>query len=178
MPASQITVHTRISYVVEDTKKRLASQDKADIILLLFTTLTRDGILGHQFYKRLESFAPCSSKSLLLADFKENHTLLLFLQSLQKTAKLENSSPFMISFVEQKNESRKPDKILSLRRLEFMPINWDKNAGQEFPLWCQSEEKVFKNPGFFAVVGTVYSPLITITPSTNTSTTTTWFPSL
>ena len=33
-----------------------------------------DGILGHQFNKRLESFAPCYSQSLLLADFKENHT--------------------------------------------------------------------------------------------------------
>jgi hypothetical protein len=31
----------------------------------------RDGILGHQFNKRLESFASCYSQSLLLADFKE-----------------------------------------------------------------------------------------------------------
>jgi hypothetical protein len=31
----------------------------------------RDGILGHQFNKRLESFASCYSESLLLADFKE-----------------------------------------------------------------------------------------------------------
>jgi hypothetical protein len=38
----------------------------------------RDGILGPQFNKRLESFAPCYSQSLLLADFKENHTLLWF----------------------------------------------------------------------------------------------------
>jgi hypothetical protein len=36
----------------------------------------RDGILVHQFSKRLESFASCSSQSLLIADFKENHTLL------------------------------------------------------------------------------------------------------
>ena len=28
----------------------------------------------HQFNKRLESFAPCYSQSLLLADFTENHT--------------------------------------------------------------------------------------------------------
>jgi hypothetical protein len=39
---------------------------------------TRDGILGHQFNKRLESFAPCYSQSLLLSDFKENHTILWF----------------------------------------------------------------------------------------------------
>jgi hypothetical protein len=35
----------------------------------------RDGILGHQFNKTLESFAPCYSQSLLLADYKETHTL-------------------------------------------------------------------------------------------------------
>jgi hypothetical protein len=31
----------------------------------------RAGILGHQSNKRLESFAPCHSQSLLLADLKE-----------------------------------------------------------------------------------------------------------
>jgi hypothetical protein len=40
--------------------------------------VSRDGILWHQLNKWLESFAPCYSQSLLLADFKENHTLLLF----------------------------------------------------------------------------------------------------
>ncbi len=35
----------------------------------------RDGILEHQFNKRLESFAPCYSQSLLLVDFEENRTL-------------------------------------------------------------------------------------------------------
>jgi hypothetical protein len=44
----------------------------------------RDGILGHKFEKRLESFAQCYSQSLLLADFKENHTLLWFYKSVQK----------------------------------------------------------------------------------------------
>ncbi len=34
--------------------------------------------------KRLESFVPCYSQSLLLVDFKENHTLLWFYKSLQK----------------------------------------------------------------------------------------------
>jgi hypothetical protein len=29
------------------------------------------GILGHQFNKTLDSFAPCCSQSHLLADFKE-----------------------------------------------------------------------------------------------------------
>jgi hypothetical protein len=37
-----------------------------------------DGILGHLFDKRLDSFAPCYSQSLLMADFKEKHTLLGF----------------------------------------------------------------------------------------------------
>ncbi len=35
------------------------------------------GILGHQYNKRLKSFAPCYSQSLLLADFEENHSQLL-----------------------------------------------------------------------------------------------------
>jgi hypothetical protein len=39
---------------------------------------TREEILGHQFNKRLEFFASCYSQSLLLADFKENHTFLWF----------------------------------------------------------------------------------------------------
>jgi hypothetical protein len=43
-----------------------------------FRELYRDGILGHQFKKKLEYFALCYSQSLLLADFKENHTLLSF----------------------------------------------------------------------------------------------------
>jgi hypothetical protein len=39
----------------------------------------RDGILEYQFDKRPESFALCYSQSRLLrADFKDNHTLLLF----------------------------------------------------------------------------------------------------
>ncbi len=42
---------------------------------------SRDRILEHQLNKRLESFAPCYSQSLLLADFKENHTLLWFYKS-------------------------------------------------------------------------------------------------
>jgi hypothetical protein len=35
-----------------------------------------DGILGHQFNKRLVTFAPCYSQ--FLEDLKENHTLLWF----------------------------------------------------------------------------------------------------
>jgi hypothetical protein len=40
--------------------------------------ISRDGILGHKFDKRLESLALFLSQSLLLADFKENYTLLRF----------------------------------------------------------------------------------------------------
>jgi hypothetical protein len=39
-------------------------------------SVSRDGSLGLQFDKRFESFAPCFSQSLLLADFKEKHYLL------------------------------------------------------------------------------------------------------
>jgi hypothetical protein len=62
---------------------------------------SRDGILGHKFNKR-ESFAPCYSKSLLMADFRENYSLLWFEKSLQKnplkTRKLE-STVFMSSIL-------------------------------------------------------------------------------
>jgi hypothetical protein len=37
-----------------------------------------DGIFGHQYEKRLESFDPCNSQSLLLADFTQNHALRWF----------------------------------------------------------------------------------------------------
>jgi hypothetical protein len=50
-------------------------------------------------YSTLESFALRYSKSLLLADFKENQILLWFIKSLQKTAKQENSSLFMNSIL-------------------------------------------------------------------------------
>jgi hypothetical protein len=36
----------------------------------------RDEILGHQFNKILESFASSYSQSLVLADFKESHSLI------------------------------------------------------------------------------------------------------
>jgi hypothetical protein len=51
-----------------------------------------DGILGHEFDKRLESFAQCFSQSLLLTDFTEIHTLLRFLKLHTKieTIKLES----------------------------------------------------------------------------------------
>jgi hypothetical protein len=54
--------------------------------LLIFWSMTnpsQDGILGHQFNKRLESFAPYYSQSLLLADLEENNIFLWFLKSLQ-----------------------------------------------------------------------------------------------
>ncbi len=37
-----------------------------------------------KFDKRLEFFAPCYSQSILMADFKENDTLVWFYKSLQK----------------------------------------------------------------------------------------------
>ncbi len=61
--------------------------------------LASDGILGHKFNKRLESFAPCYSKSLLLADFTENHTLLWFKNPYKKSTKQENPSLFMNSIL-------------------------------------------------------------------------------
>jgi hypothetical protein len=47
---------------------------------------SRVAILAHEFEKRLKSFAPCHSQSLLLADFTENHT-----KEIRKTRKLESA---------------------------------------------------------------------------------------
>ncbi len=74
--------------------------------------------LDIKYNKRLEFFAPCYSQSSLLADFKENHTLLWFTKPFKKSAKQENQSLFMNS----------------LRRIMFMPKTSTKNAVQEFYL--------------------------------------------
>jgi hypothetical protein len=60
---------------------------------------SRDGILGHQFNKRLESFDPCYSQSLLLADFnfKKTFSSLVLKMLPKKPAKQENSSLVMNS---------------------------------------------------------------------------------
>ncbi len=51
---------------------------------------------GDKFNKRLKSFAPCFSQSLLLADFFiKKHTLLWFEKSLQKSAKQEKLNLIM-----------------------------------------------------------------------------------
>jgi hypothetical protein len=45
---------------------------------------TRDGILGHQFYKRFDSFAPCYSQFLLMADLKKHILFSGFRNPLKK----------------------------------------------------------------------------------------------
>ncbi len=52
-------------------------------------TKSRDGVLGHRFNKRLESFASCYSQSLLLADLKKPYS----------STKQENSSLFKNSIM-------------------------------------------------------------------------------
>jgi hypothetical protein len=67
-----------------------------------------DGILGHQFNKRLNSFAPYYSQSLLLVDFKENHTPQWFSNPYKKiceTRKLDSIHEW--HFVQCINEGRK-----------------------------------------------------------------------
>jgi hypothetical protein len=49
--------------------------------------VTRDGILGHQFDKRLESFAPCYSQSFYWRIFKENQTILWVQKYIQKNSR-------------------------------------------------------------------------------------------
>ncbi len=94
---------------------------------------TWDGILGHQMNKRLESFAPCYSQSLLLAGFKENLLFSGFKNSYKKSAKQENSSLFMKHFVEQKREGKTQTKNSSLRSLEWMPKNLDQKSHSRIP---------------------------------------------
>jgi hypothetical protein len=79
----------------------------------MFFTLSRDGILGHQFNKRLKSFASFYSQSLLLKDFKEY------------------CNP---SLVERKNESRKPERTRVGEDSSLCPETSTKNAVQEFHL--------------------------------------------
>jgi hypothetical protein len=55
----------------------------------------RDGILGHQFNKRFESFASCYSESLLLADFKETQLFSGLNNPYKKYGKKQNLSLFM-----------------------------------------------------------------------------------
>ncbi len=62
---------------IRDIKSR-PNECKNALLHIRIVNIYWDGILGHQFEKRLESFAPCYSQSLLLADFTDNHTLLWF----------------------------------------------------------------------------------------------------
>ncbi len=60
--------------------------------------VTRDGILGHHFDKRLESFAPCYSHSFYWWIFKENQTLLWVQKYIKKSPKQEDLSLFWTAF--------------------------------------------------------------------------------
>jgi hypothetical protein len=70
--------------VLEPTQEQIASTvqlyyiftsiPKVNTVCIVRQVHFRDGLLN----KRLESFALCYSQSLLLADFKENHTLLWY----------------------------------------------------------------------------------------------------
>jgi hypothetical protein len=53
----------------------------------------KDGILGHQFNQRLETFAPCFSL-ILLRGFKEAILFSGFKNPLKKSAKQENSEVY------------------------------------------------------------------------------------
>jgi hypothetical protein len=83
----------------------------------------RDEILGHQFDKRLESFAPCYSTCGFYR--KPYSTLVLKIHTKEIREKGNLESIHEKHFVERKNEGRKPDKNWRLRRLEFMPKNLD-----------------------------------------------------
>jgi hypothetical protein len=60
------------------------------------------------------------------ADFKENHTLLWFLKSLQKSAKQENSSLIMkrILYIEQKNKGEISTKMSFKSSISVLEIGY------------------------------------------------------
>ncbi len=80
-----------------------------------------DGILGHQFNKRLESFSPCFHRPFYWRMLKKTKVFSGFKNPYKKIRETKKT---------RKNKDRKPDKNLSLIRLEFMP----RNAVQEFYL--------------------------------------------
>jgi hypothetical protein len=70
--------HVRV-YITTKNENENCGKAVYNIRKNVFFQISRDGLLGRQFVKRLESFAP---QTLLLGDFQENHTFLWF--SLQK----------------------------------------------------------------------------------------------
>ncbi len=88
----------------------------------------RDGILGHQSNKRLESFAPCLSPSggFNETKFKDPY------KKIRETRKFE--SIHQKHFVEQKNKGRKTDKSSRLEDSSLCPETSTKTAIQEFHL--------------------------------------------
>ncbi len=78
--------------------------------------------LGQPFNKRLESFAPCYSLSLLLADFKENHILLRFLESAQKNPRRKKRDRILIRKKRNSNQHKRRKLHASL----LAERNWKK----------------------------------------------------
>ncbi len=75
---------------------------------------TWDGILGHQFDKRLESFVLCYSQFLLLAHSTETILYSGFKIHTQYPRNKKTRLYSWITFLEQKNVGRKPDKTRNL----------------------------------------------------------------
>ncbi len=107
----------------------------------LFLLMYRDGILGHQFDKILEYFAPCYSQSLLqywwilkkiihFSSFKNPY------KKIRETRKLE--SIHRQHFVERKNEDRKPDKTRVREDSSLCPETSTKNDVPFFAVVCSS----------------------------------------
>jgi hypothetical protein len=78
----------------------------------------RDGILGHQFDKGLESFAPRFLQSLLLG--KPYSTMILKIHTKNQRSKKTQVYSLMAF-----SRTKKPNKNPSLRILELMPRNLD-----------------------------------------------------
>jgi hypothetical protein len=93
--------------------------------------ISRDGILGHQLNKRLQFFAICYSRSLLLADFKENLILFSGFKTLYKKSPKQVSSFGRKEKTRQKLESEKTILCISyMIQLQPIAYHWRNTAWQ------------------------------------------------
>ncbi len=106
---------------------------------LLFVIDCRDGILGHQINKRHESFAPCYSQPLILADLKKTILYFGFNNPCQKNPRNKKTRVYSwITFCRtEENENEKNENQTKTQVWEdsiLCPETSNKIAVQEFHL--------------------------------------------
>ncbi len=92
-----------------------------------------DGILGHQFDKKSSLFFN-AIQSVSTGAFKTKPESSLVLKIHAKNPRNKKTRVYSwIALVKRKNEGRKPDKNLSLRRFEFKKLNCMKHLRRLLP---------------------------------------------